>query len=275
MVVIENGVVFVHKAPCPIFSERISDPRPSTIIFFLPSHNPLPFLLFSFFFFIFRLFLPLAMYTKFKAVALLAGLAAVSSAQDLPYQPCPLLRAYYPIPSINKSSAAIQAATATFTKLFDNLVKTGCSDDFGCISPNTTSFSIALYSTADAGDDDDFIFFDYSHTVPSLASNNTVGLDTIFPTGTLTQVFTVYAWLIQIGDGYWEQPISKFLPELATTNRSVDALVVNWDEVSVGSLAGQMSGIVRDCEYFLFCIYGSTTDHMLTATTSSIRLSAG
>ncbi|KJR83623.1 alkaline D-peptidase [Sporothrix schenckii 1099-18] len=191
-------------------------------------------------------------------VALLAGLAAVSSAQDLPYQPCPLIRAYYPVPGINKSSSAIQKATATFSGLFDNLVKTGCSDNFGCISPNTTSFSLALYSIADAGDDEDFIFFDYSHTVPSLANNKTVGLDTIFPTGTLTQVFTVYAWLIQMGDGYWEQPITVFLPELLETSLSSGSIAVDWDNVSIGSLAGQMSGIVRDS---YACQLGSECNH--------------
>lgn len=197
------------------------------------------------------------MYQKFSITTFLIGLLAVSTAQDLPYQPCPLIRAYYPVPSINKSSSAIQSATATFTKLFDNLVKTGCSDAFGCISPNTTSFSLALYSIADSGDEDDFIFLDYSHTVPSLAGNNTVGLDTVFPTGTLTQVFTVYAWLIQMGDGYWEQPITAFLPELSHVNSSLNNILVDWDDVSIGSLAGQMSGIIRDCKDSTRFIYGT------------------
>lgn len=193
------------------------------------------------------------MYHHLKITAVAASLLAVVSAQDqLPYQPCPLLRAYYPLPSINKSSSAIQAASVTFKGLFDNLIQTGCSDDFGCISPNTTSFSVVLFSGDDAAADD-AIFFDYSHTVPDLTiAGSNVGLDTIFPAGTLTQVFTVYAWLIQLGDGHWADSITAFLPELATANVSTsagDLLAVDWNGVTVGALAGHMSGIIRDCEW--------------------------
>ncbi|CAK7228514.1 hypothetical protein SBRCBS47491_006930 [Sporothrix bragantina] len=190
------------------------------------------------------------MYRNIQTAAVMALLPAVTMAQDLPYQPCPLLRAYYPLPSINKSSAAIESASDMFTKLFNSLVQTGCSDSFGCISPNTTSFSLAIFSGDADATDDDYIFFEYSHVVPDLAAdnNNSVGLDTVFPTGTLTQVFTVYAWLIQMGDDQWDQPIAAFLPELATANMT-NTLAVDWKEVSIGSLASHMSGIVRD--YFI------------------------
>ncbi|CAK7225880.1 hypothetical protein SEUCBS140593_006053 [Sporothrix eucalyptigena] len=199
------------------------------------------------------------MYLSLQTAALLALLPALTVAQnDIPYQPCPLLRAYYPVPTINASSEAIQSASATFTKLFDNLIETGCSDDFGCISPNTTSFSLVLYSVDGDATDDNYIFFKYSHIVPSLAGNgNTVDLDTVFPTGTLTQVFTVYAWIIQMGDGRWEEPITAFLPDLATVN-STGSLSVNWEDVTIGSLAGHLSGIVREsyaCQAGSECSY--------------------
>ena len=169
-------------------------------------------------------------------------------AQDMPYQSCPLLRAYYPLPTINKSSAAIEATSATFTKLFDSLVQTGCSDSFGCISPNTTSFTLALFTGDADATDDNFIFFEYSHIAPVYAAeNNTIGLDTVLPTGTLSQVFTVYAWLIQMGDSHWDQPITAYLPELAMAN-TTGSLAVKWEDISIGSLAGHMSGIVRNCK---------------------------
>ncbi|KAJ9149231.1 Beta-lactamase [Pleurostoma richardsiae] len=199
--------------------------------------------------------------TSAAAIPLAVTIVQLSSqvaADQSTYQPCPLLRAYYPAPSINKTSDVIQAASQQFAALFDGLIQTGGSDDFGSITPNTTSFSVVLFSGAvDAVDDP--IFFEYHHTAPvSEDSNGNVTLDTVFPLGTLTQLFTVYSWLIEMGDTEWESPITKFLPELTAANASVDTLAVNWDEVTVGALAGQMSGIARDSNV---CHLGEPCDY--------------
>ncbi|OAA68550.1 Beta-lactamase/transpeptidase-like protein [Niveomyces insectorum RCEF 264] len=183
---------------------------------------------------------------------------------------CFNIHTYYPAPTVNKSSSEIQAVSAQFEGFFDNLIKTGHSDDPGDISPNTTSFSIVLFSGSDHSVDEDPVFFEYSHTAPILAQANTsVGLDTVFPTGTLTQLFTVYAWLIELGDGRWNEPISAFLPQLAAANVSSGAFSVDWNEVTIGSLAGQMSGIVRDshaCRLGHACNYQAFAGN-LTGTT--------
>ncbi|KAH0429791.1 beta-lactamase family protein [Colletotrichum camelliae] len=158
------------------------------------------------------------------------------------YQPCPLLRAYYPAPSIDKNSAEVKSFADQFTKLFDQLIQKGGSDDFGDITPNTTSFSVVLFSGSDESEDNP-VFFEYHHTASEAPEESTLDSDTIFPLGTLSQLFTVYAWLVEAGDEHWGTPITQFIPELGTASTG---LAVKWDEITIGALAGQMSGLARD-----------------------------
>ena len=75
--------------------------------------------------------------------------------------------------------------------------------------------------------------------------------DTVYRLGSLTKIFTVYTWLAQDGDVKWNEPITKYVPELAqAADKAKDDPVGNvaWDEVTVGSLAGQLSGAGRDCK---------------------------
>lgn len=60
-------------------------------------------------------------------------------------------------------------------------------------------------------------------------------------------VFAVYAWLLEMGET-WDTPITQYLPELNG---------VAWEEVTIGSLAGHMSGLVRQTEA---CTIGTECD---------------
>lgn len=133
--------------------------------------------------------------------------------------------------------------------MFDSLVESGGSDDFGAIKPNTTSFSVSLFSGSDSAGDDPIIF-EYHHTATLSATAENVTAQTLFPVGTLTQLFTVYSWLVATSDGCWASPITNFLPELKQTSLSPSQydidLAVDWDSITVGSLVSHMSGLVRD-----------------------------
>lgn len=182
-------------------------------------------------------------------VIVLAQLLSPSHAADQPnYQSCPLLRAYYPLPTIEKSSDSIKDFSEAFTSAFDNLVLTGESEDYGSVTPNITSFSVVLFSEAEDGTGDP-IFYDYQYTAPAAKPEANVSLDTVFPLGTLTQLFTVYTWLVQFGDSNWEDPVTKFLPELQASVASSREFAVDWNDITIGSLAGQMAGIARDCAF--------------------------
>ncbi|KAH8895799.1 beta-lactamase/transpeptidase-like protein [Thozetella sp. PMI_491] len=193
-----------------------------------------------------------APHTTLVSTGLLASLTGLALAA---YQPCPLLTAYFPPPTIDKTSQEIESLSTLFSSVFDDLVRTGSSDDFGTITPNTTSFSVVMFSGAsDAAEES--IFFEYSYTAPSADASINVTADTSFPVGSLTQLFTDYLWLVEIGDAEWQTPITKFVPELSSYNASCGTLRVPWNVVTIGSLAGHMSGITRDsnaCELGLPC----------------------
>lgn len=168
------------------------------------------------------------------------------------YQPCPLLQAYYPAPSLNKNSSAIQSFAQKFTSVFDSLIQIGGSDDFGAITPNTTSFSVVVFSGNEATGEDPIIF-EYHHTATQLDTAENVTTETVFPVGTLTQLFTVYSWLVLTTDVSWSSPITDFLPELKQASLNTSeydiGIGVDWESITVGSLVSHMSGLVRDCKF--------------------------
>ncbi|KAF4982476.1 hypothetical protein FZEAL_1901 [Fusarium zealandicum] len=179
-----------------------------------------------------------------------APLAVLGQHDDIPFSACPLIGAYYPPPTILKSSSAFKQLQSEFTKVFDKLIKDGGSKDYGAITPNTTSFSVVLFGGSEALRDDP-VFFEYHYTSPedqSLTKTN-LSSTTQFPAGDLTMVFTVYAWLVKNGD-HWETPITEYLPELADIKGS---LTVPWKDVTIGSLAGQISGLSRQSQA---CVIG-------------------
>ncbi|KAK1656495.1 beta-lactamase/transpeptidase-like protein [Colletotrichum phormii] len=177
-----------------------------------------------------------------SAVASLSLIPGILAANPV-YQPCPLLRAYYPMPTIDKNAEAVKSFTKDFTTLFDQLVKAGGSEDFGEITPNTTSFSVVLFSGTDEAEEDP-VFFEYHYTAPEAPQNSTLHSNTVFPLGTLTQLFTVYAWLVEVGDEQWGKSITEYLPELRDV--TTDGMRVKWDDITVGSLAGHLSGLARE-----------------------------
>ena len=68
------------------------------------------------------------------------------------------------------------------------------------------------------------ILFEHHHTAQNLPSFNStsvkrVGANTVYQLGSVTKVFTVLAFLAEVGDMHLNEPITKFIPELAT-NRS-------------------------------------------------------
>ncbi|KAG5742787.1 hypothetical protein H9Q72_013116 [Fusarium xylarioides] len=172
---------------------------------------------------------------------------------DIPFQACAPIGAYYPPPTIDKSSEPFKKLTSQFTKTFDDLIKNGGSDKYGPITPNTTSFSVVIFGGAKSLRDDP-VFFEYHYTSPEdRASNANLTSDTKFPVGDVSMIFTVYAWLVKMGE-HWETPITRYLPELSKVK---GPLTVNWEDITIGALAGQMSGLSRESGA---CVVGKACD---------------
>lgn len=174
-------------------------------------------------------------------------LGAHAAVEQIPFSPCALLRAYYPPLSISPASDAIGSFASNFATQWDDLIQAGGSEDYGPITPNTTSFSVVLFSGS--ADSDDAIFFEYHHTASMAQSDGSTNVtsDTLFPLGDLTQLFTVYTWLLRMGET-WETPITNFLPELSGLEALSGEVSIPWEDVTIGTLAGQMSGLPRDCK---------------------------
>lgn len=198
--------------------------------------------------------------TAAVAATLLNINAAMAQDEEIPYEACALIGNYYAPRSLAKGSEEVVMINSVFTEMFDAMIRDGGSEKYGPIFNETTSFSVVLF----AGDEsvaDDPTYFKYHYTSP--ADQEALGVNvtgsTKFPIGDVTMVFTVYAWLAEIGDG-WEVPITDYLPELLSLNSGNSEVM--WEEVTVGALAGQASGIKRfsgACDVMSECDYDGKT----------------
>ena len=188
------------------------------------------------------------MFLLFSWWLLLAAFLSLTRANDS-YQPCPLLGPRFPVPTAIATSQTMNIALRNLTEAFDEIVSSGNSS-FGEISPNTTSFSVALFSSHDSGNASEPFIYQYHYTAPSLAANSNgvtkVDANSIYNIGGLTQMLTVYAFLVCVGDIYWQQPITNYLPELANSTPSEALNSIQWENIRLIDLASHMAGIPRD-----------------------------
>ncbi|KAI1075760.1 beta-lactamase/transpeptidase-like protein [Whalleya microplaca] len=150
---------------------------------------------------------------------------------------CPIDGPIYPKPVGLSESEALQAAVANLTSIFANITA----------EAQNYSIAIEVFSASDPK-----ALFSVSHTAPKLATQNSTGVstvdaNTVFRLGSLTKIFTIYTFLINAGDKMWNEPITKYVPELqALANRTDPVADTAWDDVTIGGLATQMTGIPRE-----------------------------
>ena len=172
--------------------------------------------------------------------------------------PCPLLGPRFPIPTSLSASPAIRKGLTGLVEELDKSIATSNTSENGPISPNTTSFSIALFSPG-KGDNmtEDSFYFQYHYTASGLA-NSTAGVKTVdensvYRIGPLTQIFTVWTFLVEAQNRHWDDPVTAHVPELADAAARLNAQqnpvsYVDWEEVTLGMLASHLAGIGRDCK---------------------------
>ena len=148
-------------------------------------------------------------------------------------QSCPLLGPAYPA-ATDVASPAFIAAKAEFDEALASNTQ---------INKEKVFFAIEIYSSysKDAGS-----IHRYYNT--PLAQNGAVnvGPDTLFRINSISKVMAVYTMLSKLSYKYWYEPVTKYIPELANI-QAQDVTDVDWSEVTLGSLASQISGISRDC----------------------------
>lgn len=156
---------------------------------------------------------------------------------------CPLMGPTFPKPQHLSQSVILQDAVKNLTALFNQI------DGDNSTGTYDNSYSIQIFSASDSTP-----IFQHSHTAQNLTNQNTTGVtkvdaNTVFRIGSPTKIFSVYAFLIEAGDAYFNDPITKFVPELAAlaANQTGNALTkVAWEDITIGELASHMAGISND-----------------------------
>ncbi|CVK91236.1 uncharacterized protein FMAN_09380 [Fusarium mangiferae] len=176
-----------------------------------------------------------------------AAAAALLGLSIVPVQalsPCPLFGPDLPIPTAMSDDISIRDALSEILQLVPSLN----------IDLQNTSFSIDIYPAADKRP-----LFSYHHSAPILQNHGygvkVVNDTTAYRIGSISKLPTAYVYLLEVGDVSFNQPITRYVPELAkfsatlrdSNNESASALqYVNWDAITVGALASHMAGIPRD-----------------------------
>ena len=159
---------------------------------------------------------------------------------------CPIFGAEFPPPKRLTEHARWKQALANLTAAFDFLETNVTGDDL--------SYSVQIFST-DYGNK---ILAERHRTATTLSPQTEgvkeVGPDTIYRIGSVSKIFTVLAFLAEVGDTHWNTPITEFIPELAQfsaralTQPIDDVRRTDWEDITIGALVAQVSGVGRDCE---------------------------
>ncbi|GAB1314475.1 hypothetical protein MFIFM68171_04685 [Madurella fahalii] len=163
-----------------------------------------------------------------SVITLAFGFASIfCSAQN-----CPLLGPAYPAATDVASRAFIEAKAKFDEALVSNTQ----------INRTTISFAIEIYSSRST--DADPIHRYYNTAATQNASVN-VGPNTLFRIHSISKLVTVYTMLSKLSYKYWHEPVTRYVPELANSQIQDVVSDVDWSEVTLGSLASQISGISR------------------------------
>jgi CubicO group peptidase (beta-lactamase class C family) len=164
---------------------------------------------------------------------------------------CPLAGAEFPPPQTLLRHPMWQNALQTLAEKFDNIDNGGTRELDGNL--NGLSYAIQVFSTNPGGG----LLAERYRTAPNLRANTPgvthVDGDTVFRLGSVSKILTVVAWLAELGDLHWNQPVTDFIPELANISaqdakQPFDSVrKTSWKDITIGALASQVSGIGRDC----------------------------
>lgn len=155
---------------------------------------------------------------------------------------CDLAGPGFPAPSeLSSSNNLVEAIVA-----FDDLVDDG-------LRANDTAWTVALFSSKEKK-----TLYEQYHTPSIDVGVATVNEHSIFRVASISKVFSVWSFLIEVGDERFNDPITKYVPELleagsSTSSKNCSVHVVyddidhvRWEEITLGQLASHAAGIPRD-----------------------------
>ncbi|RBQ78067.1 hypothetical protein FVER14953_03457 [Fusarium verticillioides] len=180
---------------------------------------------------------------RYVIFALTLGFAAFLHQANAQETPCPLLGAIFPPVQHPLQSSAFSDSIALLNATFNELDRNGTLEGFN------TTFYVQAFSASDT-------LFQHGYVPPSMKNSLTSGTlnnDTVFRVGSVSKLLTVYTLLVEVGMKHMNDPVTKWVPELALAarkNKGDHTRKVQWDEVTIGQLSGHMAGISRNFGFF-------------------------
>jgi hypothetical protein len=128
---------------------------------------------------------------------------------------------------------------------------------------NENSLAVRGISVSDASP-----LFEFYHTAKSISATGAqeVNADTVFRIGSISKLFTVYSLLLSGGFDVFEDSVTEYVPELREFAENPDVSPiedVDWKDVTVGALARQVSGILRDCKHSILTLFRLYLHHKI------------
>ncbi|KAI6776553.1 hypothetical protein HG530_000498 [Fusarium avenaceum] len=109
-------------------------------------------------------------------------------------------------------------------------------------------FSVDVFSAAT--NDSLYSYYHVGETYKDTLTKGKLTEDTIFRTGSVSKMFTVYAIIAKAGIRILSEPVTVFLPELLGNSSSNPIERIDWSEISVGALASHQAGSSGPGGYF-------------------------
>lgn len=156
---------------------------------------------------------------------------------------CPIYGPAFPAPKHLASSKVFQAA----------LEKLGASIDAGRRDANsevTNASTVSVQIFSAYSENPLFTLHREGSTLNTTVGVKKVDSDSIWRIASISKLIIVYLTLKELGDRFWDTPVAEVFPELREDAKWRENQVdfVDWESVTLGNLAGQTSGIAKDCE---------------------------
>ncbi|RKK94448.1 hypothetical protein BFJ68_g15174 [Fusarium oxysporum] len=180
---------------------------------------------------------------NYLTLALSLGLATIAQRANAQETPCPLLGAIFPPVQHPLKSSVFSDMIAQLNATFNELDRNGTLEGFN------TTFYIQAFSASDT-------LFQHGYVPPSMKgflTSSSLNEDTVFRVGSVSKLLTVYTLLAEVGMKRMNDPVTKWVPELAHAarkNKGDPTRKVQWDEVTIGQLSGHLAGISRNFGFF-------------------------
>lgn len=164
-----------------------------------------------------------------SAVNIILSIAALRQAAANPQVPGP---AFTPL---RLPTTAIADIRTQLDAIIRNAVSSHGQPD--TLNIARSSFAIEVTTATES------IWTTYHTGETAIGSSTAVSSDTIFRIASISKTFTFYSLLLTEGVSL-NDPVTKFLPELL--DREDKEGLIEWDKVTVESLAAHLSGLPRD-----------------------------